>query len=34
MIAPDDLDLIRTTDDPAVAVAMVREGAERQGMAA
>jgi uncharacterized protein (TIGR00730 family) len=34
MIAPDDLDLLRTTDDPAEAVALVRAGAERQGMAA
>jgi uncharacterized protein (TIGR00730 family) len=34
MIAPRDLDLLRTTDDPAEAVALVRVGAERQGMAA
>jgi uncharacterized protein (TIGR00730 family) len=34
MIAPGDLDLLRTTDDPAEAVALVRAGAERQGMAA
>jgi uncharacterized protein (TIGR00730 family) len=34
MIAPHDLDLLRTTDDPAEAVALVRVGAERQGMAA
>jgi predicted Rossmann-fold nucleotide-binding protein len=34
MIAPADLDLIQTTDDPAEAVAMVLEGARRQGMAA
>jgi uncharacterized protein (TIGR00730 family) len=34
MIKPTDLDLIQTTDDPAEAVALVRTGAERQGMAA
>jgi uncharacterized protein (TIGR00730 family) len=34
MIAPTDLDLLRSTDDPAEAVALVRAGAERQGMAA
>jgi uncharacterized protein (TIGR00730 family) len=34
MIKPTDLDLIQTTDDPAEAVALVRHGAERQGMAA
>ena len=34
VIAPADLDLMRTTDDPAEAVALVRAGAERQGMAA
>jgi uncharacterized protein (TIGR00730 family) len=34
VIAPDDLDLLRTTDDPAEAVALVRAGAQRQGMAA
>jgi uncharacterized protein (TIGR00730 family) len=34
MIKPTDLDLIQTTDDPAEAVALVRDGAERQGMAA
>jgi uncharacterized protein (TIGR00730 family) len=33
-INPADMDLIQTTDDPAVAVALVRDGAERQGMAA
>jgi uncharacterized protein (TIGR00730 family) len=34
MILPTDLDLMRMTDDPADAVALVRAGAERQGMAA
>ena len=34
MIAPTDLDLMCTTDDPAEAVARVRTGAQRQGMAA
>jgi hypothetical protein len=34
MIAPADLDLIQTTDDPAEAVALVLAGAKRQGMAA
>jgi uncharacterized protein (TIGR00730 family) len=34
MIAPGDLDLIQTTDDPAEAVALVLAGAKRQGMAA
>jgi hypothetical protein len=34
MIAPGDLHLMRATDDPAEAVALVRTGAERQGMAA
>ena len=34
MILPTDLDLMRMTDDPAEAVALVRAGAERQGMAA
>jgi uncharacterized protein (TIGR00730 family) len=34
MIAPEDLDLIQTTDDPAEAVALVLAGAKRQGMAA
>jgi uncharacterized protein (TIGR00730 family) len=34
MVKPADLDLIQTTDDPAEAVALVRDGAERQGMAA
>jgi uncharacterized protein (TIGR00730 family) len=34
MINPTDMDLIQTTDDPAEAVALVRDGAERQGMAA
>ena len=34
MVAPDDLDLIQTTDDPAEAVALVLAGAKRQGMAA
>jgi uncharacterized protein (TIGR00730 family) len=34
MIAPADLDLMRSTDDPAEAVALVQAGAERQGMAA
>jgi hypothetical protein len=34
MIKPTDMDLIQTTDDPAEAVALVRDGAERQGMAA
>jgi uncharacterized protein (TIGR00730 family) len=34
MVAPHDLDLMRTTDDPAEAVALVGAGAERQGMAA
>jgi uncharacterized protein (TIGR00730 family) len=33
MIAPADLDLLAATDDPAAAVALVREGAARQGMA-
>jgi len=34
MIADTDLDLVRATDDPDEAVALVRAGAERQGMAA
>ncbi|TML07875.1 MAG: TIGR00730 family Rossman fold protein [Actinobacteria bacterium] len=34
MIKPTDLDLLQTTDEPAEAVALVRDGAERQGMAA
>ena len=34
MVAPADLDLVRTTDEPAEVVALVRAGAERQGMAA
>jgi uncharacterized protein (TIGR00730 family) len=34
MIAAGDLDLVRSTDDPEEAVALVRAGAERQGMAA
>jgi hypothetical protein len=34
MILPSDLDLMTTTDDPVEAVALVRAGAERQGMAA
>jgi uncharacterized protein (TIGR00730 family) len=34
MIAPDDLDLIQTTDDPDEAVRLVLAGAQRQGMAA
>jgi uncharacterized protein (TIGR00730 family) len=34
MISRADLDLIQTTDDPAEAVALVLEGARRQGMAA
>jgi uncharacterized protein (TIGR00730 family) len=34
MIAPADLDLIQTTDDPVEAVALVLTGAKRQGMAA
>jgi len=34
MIARADLDLIQTTDDPDEAVALVLEGARRQGMAA
>jgi len=34
VIAATDLDLIRTTDEPAEAVALVQAGAERQGMAA
>ena len=34
LLAPSDLDLMRTTDDPDEAVAIVRAGAERQGMAA
>jgi uncharacterized protein (TIGR00730 family) len=34
MIAPADLDLLDTTDDPDEAVALVRAGATRQGMAA
>ena len=34
MIRPTDLDLLQMTDDPADAVALVRAGAERQGMAA
>jgi uncharacterized protein (TIGR00730 family) len=31
MIAPDDVDLMRCTDDPAEVVAIVETGAERQG---
>jgi uncharacterized protein (TIGR00730 family) len=31
MIAPDDLDLMRCTDDPAEVVAIVETGAQRQG---
>jgi uncharacterized protein (TIGR00730 family) len=34
MITPADLDLVQTTDDPDEAVALVRAGAARQGMAA
>jgi predicted Rossmann-fold nucleotide-binding protein len=34
MIQPTDLDLLQMTDEPADAVALVRAGAERQGMAA
>jgi hypothetical protein len=34
MIAPADLDLLRTTDDSDEAVSIVKTGAERQGMAA
>jgi uncharacterized protein (TIGR00730 family) len=34
MIQPTDLDLVQMTDEPADAVALVRAGAERQGMAA
>jgi uncharacterized protein (TIGR00730 family) len=34
MIAVTDLDLIQTTDDPADVVAIAKDGAERQGMAA
>jgi predicted Rossmann-fold nucleotide-binding protein len=34
MIKATDMDLIQTTDDPVEAVALVRHGAERQGMAA
>ena len=34
MIAAADLDLIQTTDDPADVVAIAKDGAERQGMAA
>jgi uncharacterized protein (TIGR00730 family) len=34
MISPADLVLLQTTDDPAEAVALARNGAERQGMAA
>ena len=33
MIAPDDLDLVRVSDDPAEVVAIVQAGAERQGRA-
>jgi uncharacterized protein (TIGR00730 family) len=32
MIAPGDLDLLKTTDDPDEVVALVRRGAERQGL--
>jgi uncharacterized protein (TIGR00730 family) len=32
MIAPADLDLLTTTDDPDEVVALVRRGAERQGL--
>jgi uncharacterized protein (TIGR00730 family) len=32
MIAPADLDLLQTTDDPGEVVALVRRGAERQGL--
>ena len=31
MIAPEDLDLMRCTDDPDEVVAIVEAGAERQG---
>jgi uncharacterized protein (TIGR00730 family) len=34
MISPTDLVLMQTLDDPAEAVAIVREAADRQGMAA
>jgi uncharacterized protein (TIGR00730 family) len=34
MVAAADLDLVQTTDDPDEAVALVRAGAARQGMAA
>jgi uncharacterized protein (TIGR00730 family) len=34
MIKPTDLDLMQATDDPAHAVALVQDGAARQGMAA
>jgi uncharacterized protein (TIGR00730 family) len=32
LIAPADLDLVKTTDDPDEVVAVVREGATRQGL--
>jgi uncharacterized protein (TIGR00730 family) len=32
LIAPSDLDLLATTDDPDEVVALVRDGAERQGL--
>jgi uncharacterized protein (TIGR00730 family) len=32
MIAPTDIDLLTTTDDPDEVVALVRRGAERQGL--
>jgi uncharacterized protein (TIGR00730 family) len=32
LIAPSDLDLLKTTDDPDAVVAVVREGAARQGL--
>jgi hypothetical protein len=32
MIAPGDVDLLTTTDDPDEVVALVRRGAERQGL--
>jgi predicted Rossmann-fold nucleotide-binding protein len=31
MIAPGDLELMRCTDDPAEAVAVIEAGAKRQG---
>jgi predicted Rossmann-fold nucleotide-binding protein len=34
MISPTDLVLMQAIDDPAEAVAIVRDAAERQGMAA